>query len=238
MANGGGGTPFFVVFDTCTHARYYGDVHEVLALPEGCVIRYEYKRYLFKLGAATALDELVDDSSRLPVDALLMYGQKRGYRQGDATPPGMLRWEDSVFIPTRSARIVAVAREKGADTQSDVLHFHLQMRGFVDPDSELIEPMVRALEAANSLPFGSREEQQTWISLLPESMELHKGTLISDDQQLWPRVVDKLVKLPTQFENDVFWRVRQVSAASRGTAPTKPLPLENRKTNLRVHATR
>ncbi len=25
--------PFFVIFDTCTHAGYYGDVHEVLALP-------------------------------------------------------------------------------------------------------------------------------------------------------------------------------------------------------------
>ena len=48
--------PFFVIFDTCTHAAYYGDVHEVLALPAGAIVRYEYKRYLFKPEAAATLD--------------------------------------------------------------------------------------------------------------------------------------------------------------------------------------
>ena len=33
--------PFFVIFDTCTHAAYYGDVHEVLALPAGAIVRYD-----------------------------------------------------------------------------------------------------------------------------------------------------------------------------------------------------
>ena len=29
---------FFVVFDTCTHARYHGAVHQVLALPEAAYV--------------------------------------------------------------------------------------------------------------------------------------------------------------------------------------------------------
>lgn len=28
---------FFIVFDTCTHAAYYSDVHQVLSLPEGAL---------------------------------------------------------------------------------------------------------------------------------------------------------------------------------------------------------
>jgi hypothetical protein len=68
-------TPLFVVFDTCTHARYYSDVHEVLAMPEGGIIRYEYKRSLCKPDAAAALDALCNSPSALPVDMLLMYGQ-------------------------------------------------------------------------------------------------------------------------------------------------------------------
>lgn len=238
MTNEGGAGPFFVVFDTCTHARYYGDVHEVLALPQGSIIRYEYKRYLFKATAAAALDGLVNDPAKLPADALLMYGQKRGYRQGDPDSPGMLRWEDSVFIPTRSARIVAVARERDADPESDVLHFHLETRGFIDPDSKWLEPMVRALEAANSLPFGRRNEQYAWISLLPDSLQAHRGALVSDHQLPWSKVIDSLVTAPTQFEKDVFWRVREICPASHTAAPSEPLPLQDRKTNLRVHTSR
>jgi hypothetical protein len=113
--------PFFVVFDTCTHARYYGDVHEVLAMPEGGIIRYEYKRSLFKPNAAAALEALCNDPSPLPVDALLMYGQKRNYRQGEPDPTEMLRWHDSDFIYTRSARVVAVARVPGAELSSTSL---------------------------------------------------------------------------------------------------------------------
>jgi hypothetical protein len=119
-----------------------------------------------------------------------------------------------------------------------VLHFHLEMRGFVDPDSKWLEPMVRALETANSLPFGALTEQHAWISLLPESVQAHKEELVSDDQLPWSKVVDRLVTAPTQFEKDVFWRVRQICPASRTAAPNVALPLQDRKTNLRVHTSR
>jgi len=230
--------PFFVVFDTCTHARYYSDVHEVLAMPEGGIIRYEYKRSLFKPDASAALEALCNNPSALPIDALLMYGQKRNYRQGEPDPTEMLRWHNSDFIPTRSARVVAVARVPGAEPASDVLHFHLQMRGFVDPDAAPIAQMVQALEAQDALPFGERGRQHVWISLLPAALDSSRAALQSDDQQLWGKIVDKFVTLDTQFKNDIFWRVRDISKASQGGAPGAPVRLQDRGTNNRVHTSR
>jgi hypothetical protein len=230
-------TAFFVVFDTCTHARYYGDVHEVLTMPEGGIIRYEYKRSLFKPDAAAALDALCADPSPLPIDTLLMYVQKRNYRQGERDPDTMLRWNDSDFIPTRSAKIVAVARIPGADAASDVLHFHLRTKGFVDPDAPAIAAVVQAMEAANALPFGD-QNQHTWVSLLPAPLETRRAELRSDNQQLWAKVVDKFVLLDTQFKNDVFWRAREICEVSRPDRPGMPLPLKDRNTNQRVHTSR
>ena len=152
----------FVIFDTCTHAAYYGDVHEVLALPAGAIVRYEYKRYLFKPEAAATLDGFANAPTGLPADTLLMYGEKRSYRKGAKDPQEMLRWKDSVFTPTRSARIVGVARVSGAYAEEDVFHIHLEMRGFVDPHSPLIEELVQALEADSALPFGIKNQEHTW----------------------------------------------------------------------------
>lgn len=230
---------FFVVFDTSTQPEYYADVHRVLALPAGAVIPYEYPRYLYTSGAANALDALVEDQSGLPVDALLMYGQKRDYEQGQRDPTDMLRWDDSVFVPIRSARIVAAARTLEADARSDVLRFHLQLRGFIDPDADLVKELVCALEAANSLPFGDRDTQYSWIALLPDVIRSRAATLISDDQRRWSSVVDKLVTLRTQFHDDVFWRVTEIKPDKSGAnAASSTLSLRDRKTNVPADANR
>lgn len=209
------GAPLFVVFDTCTQAEYYADVHRVLALPEGAVLRYEYKRYLWTSEAANAIETFIDAPVGLPADALLMYGQKRDFKQGDPDPDEMLRWDDSVFVPTRSARIVSAKRTVGSSARSDVLHIDLQMQGFVNPKSDAVENLVRALEATDSLPFGDRDSQYNWVSLLPGALQASAVTLISDDQRYWQSVVDELVTLPTQFQADVFWRLTGIREARR-----------------------
>jgi hypothetical protein len=122
--------------------------------------------------------------------------------------------------------------QQDADPQSDVLHFHLEARGFVDPDTTHLEPMVRALESANSLPFGT--VGHVWVSLLPDSSLPHRVELVSDNSLPWSKVVDRLITAPTQFEKDVFWRVRRICRASQ----SDPLPLEDRKTNVPVHTSR
>jgi hypothetical protein len=224
---------FLVVFDTCTHASYYGDVHEVLALPQGAVIRYEYKRRLFKADAAQEVERLASRPSDLPMPVLLMYGEKNNFVQGSGDPPTMLTTADSVFLPTRSANLIAVGIVKGATAQDDVFYLHLALRGFVDPDLKEIKDLVVALETANSLPFGTAGLQQTWVCLLPGSINPHRDLLISDSPDLWSKVIDKLITLPTQFRNDVFWRVRSL-AEERNGARFKAVELVDRSTNQRV----
>ena len=228
---------FFVVFDTCTHARYYGDVHQVLSLPEDAVIRYEYKRYLYTADAAAAIDSLMRDPSSLPVPALLMYGEKKGFVQGDAEPTTMLRVSDSVFVPTRSAQLVAVGVNSSANRKDDVLYLHFQLRGFVWPSAPVVDELVAALEAANSLPWGDRDTQHKWISLLPAALEGKKGQLISDQSTSWTQVVDKFIDLPTQFAKDVFWRVQRV-VEFKGGSPGANVPIEDRGSNERAHIDR
>jgi len=227
----------FVIFDTCTHASYYGDVHQVLAFPEGAVIRYEYKRGLFTPDAALAIDDLTRRPLKLPMPALLMYGQKRGFVQGSKDPQTMLTTADSVFVPTRSANLVAVAVDKAPVERQDVLYLHLQLRGFVDPELPLVGELVEALGALNSLPFGDRQTQHKWISLFPPAVGDREADLISDDQNLWPKVIDKLVGIETQFKRDVFWRVRSLSEEKDG-AEDREVPLVDRPTNVRVHSDR
>ena len=228
---------FFIVFDTSTHAAYYSDVHQVLALPEGAVIRYEYKRLLYKADAAAEIERIAAHPSELPRPVLLMYGEKLGFAHGDPDPDKMLTVADSVFIPTRSAELVAVAIVRGADRADDVLYLHLKLKGFVRPDAKPVQALVAALEAANSLPFGDKRTQYAWISLLPAGLTPHATELVSDDQEIWPAVIDAFVLGPTQFVNDVFWRVRGLFEENKGAQTTEVQPVD-RPTNERVHSER
>jgi len=166
-----------------------------------------------------------------------MYGEKQGFTHGDRDPNTMLTVADSVFIPTRSAELVGVAVVPGAETADDVVYLHLKLKGFIRPDTAAVRSLVAALEAANSLPFGDKRTQYVWISLLPPAMAAHAAELVSDDQEAWPTVVDAFVLTPTQFEKDVFWRVRGLFEEQDG-APANEVHLIDRGTNERVHPDR
>lgn len=222
--------PFFVVFDTSTQARYYSDVHELMALPAGAVIRYEYKRYLCTPEASATLDKLIDDPTQLPVDALLMYGEKRSFRKGDPDPAEMLRKADSIFIPTRSCRIVNVGKVVGASRDQDKLHFHLEVRGFVDPTAPAVDQAVNALEAADALPFGEREKQHRWVALLPAELGAQRPNLVAENSVNWSKVVDAIILQGAQFKDDVFWRVSELREVTR-KGDAKPIRLIRRSNN-------
>ncbi len=78
--------PLLVVFDTSTQTEFYADVHRVLASPAGAVLPYDYERRLTTSAAAQVLDELAGDRNAAPVDVLLMYGERRGFRKADSDP--------------------------------------------------------------------------------------------------------------------------------------------------------
>jgi hypothetical protein len=202
--------PMLVVFDTCTRAEYRRDVHRVLALPHGAVLRYNYKRYLYSSEAAELLSA-PDIRTKVPVDAILMYGELQTYKFGDDdTNLPMLTWDAAKFVSTRSAQIVNVTIQPGATSEEDVIDFHLKMRGYIDPSTFSLKPMVKALEARNQLPFGDRETQHCWISLLPTEPNIDRHELISNDKSTWTRVVRWMFEQQSQFKDDIFWRVEEV----------------------------
>ena len=198
--------PMLVVFDTSTQPEYYRDVHRIMALPSGAIIRYDYKRYLFSNEAGHLLTDATVRT--VPIDVILMYGELKTYNRGDPDRSlPMLTWDNAKFAPTRSAKIVNIAIEEGAERAQDTIHFHLQLSGFVDPASPVIEQLIRRLEAQNQLPFG---DQHCWISCEPDDSNIARRELMSDDPAPWFKVVDWMFSADTQFKGDIFWRVRRV----------------------------
>jgi hypothetical protein len=211
-----------IVFDTCTREEYRRDVHRVLALPVGAVWRYEYKRHLFSEEAAAVLSQAT--SRALPIDALLMYGELNTFKRGDDDKKlPMLTWDNAKFTPTRCARITNVY------VHDDVIHFHLQMRGYLDPSCAAIEQLIRELQQRNQLPFGDRTQQYCWVSVLPEPLRNVEATLASDDDAPWSKIVERMFRADTQFRGDIFWRILNV-VEDREAGPYT-LPLRNRSTN-------
>lgn len=228
----------FIVFDTCTHPSYYGDVHELLARPNDSIIRYEYKRYLWHPEAAEAFDRLVASRTAPSVDVLHIYGEKLDFHKGqDGDPETMLTWEDSVFVPIRRAKIVNVSnphrKDSNNDPRDDKLHFHLLLGDFVAPETPVLEPLITALEVQNALPFGDPETQHSWIALTPESVQDDLKAIFSSEGGSWTSVVDRFVTAETQFAEDVFWRITSIEDVSK--TPAVPVERGDRSKNELGH---
>lgn len=193
--------PALVVFDTCTRSQYYADVHQLLALPAGAILRYDYQEKYFSPEAFAYLRELKE--SECPVDIILFYGQFSDYAKGAVDPKGqLLDPANSVLIPTRYARLCNVAVEEriGGDGGSrTVIYFHMELSGFPDPDSPAIRPLLDMLAEKKELPF------EKWVTLAPEGADL--SAFRQDGVGLWGKVVDRLADAPSQFHGDVFWRI-------------------------------
>lgn len=215
-----------IIFDTATKPDYYKDVHRVLALPVGAIIRYDYER---RLWSAEAQAEIAAFSAQAaPIPALLIYGQDKDYKKGDPDPRGMLTQKNAFFVPTRFAHIVNYAVEPNlADRERENLNIHLQLDGFVDPTTEAIDKLIAALEAKDELPF-DRDRGYIWVSKCPEGVS--QEALSENDEGHWPAVIDRFASKPSQFAGDVFWRVLDFDRVTQKGANAK-LKLKSRVSN-------
>jgi hypothetical protein len=214
-----------VIFDTCTKPDYYRDVHKVLASPMNSIVRYDYERRLWTVGAAGVADNLTADKT--PVRALLMYGQLKSYKQDDTDPEYMLTWENGIFIPTRAAKVVNVSYDPHANNERENIYIHLRLKHFIDPKNPEIELLIGALEARRELPFG-RANGHKWISECPEGIDADRLFDGSDDK--WPLVIDAFASNPSQFSGDVFWRITGMRAATKIRSKSE-LIIKSRDTN-------
>jgi hypothetical protein len=184
---------FWVIFDTSTLRDYYQDVHNVLAMPEGFVVRYEYKtKYL-----SDAAIKLAEASGPRPL--LLLYTQKEidypRATNGTSAPRNPTGAADLLFA-TRVGTMVNVTRD------GDNYYFDFQVAEYPNQDQAAMQAVHDALDAEGSAPWKNRK----WVatSTLTDKLDVLK---IGEPQQNWAEIVHRLSTAPIQFSGDAFWRL-------------------------------
>jgi hypothetical protein len=196
-----GAAMFWVIFDTSTKRDYYRDVHNILALPPGATIRYDY-------GEKDMSTAAVDAAKRAGIagnPVLLAYAQTKTFKKGDADPKGAIPVAGGFWTPTRLAVLKHVQVADGR------CYFDLEMAGYPAPDEASFAAIAQDLAARNEVPF------EKWIAICdrdPDYAALRVGELAAN----WAAVVDRLGNFPSQFAGDTFWRLAQVATGSERAA--------------------
>lgn len=181
-----------VIFDTSTKAPYYKDVHNLLALPAGGILRYDYRRVLI---TADVLDEL--PIIKLPIPVLLAYAQSKTFKKGDDDPSPGTAITEMLWIPTRLATLVNVSFDEKVE-------FDLDVGGYPENNDEFAQ-LMEELHKAGRAPF------KKWVVGRPEA-DLLGSFEGGNDQANWERIVDELGRVPSQFCDDSFWRLKAPSS--------------------------
>ena len=208
-----------VIFDTCTKPAYYTDVHRLLALPEGGVIRYDYSSNHITSEMRSAFDQSISFDT-----VLIAYAQARDYVKGQPAPHGIQKWEEMMWIGTRFARLLAVWSEQRDQDRRYFLA--LEMQGYPVRQEELAGSIFRPLHAQEEVPY------KIWVAQSPMT---EAGVFSAGDDltQGWTTVINCIGDPPSQFAGDSFWRVKTVRVSNRETHPT-PVRSNNRMTNYRL----
>jgi len=197
---------FWVIFDTSTLRDYYRDVHNVLAAPEGVVIRYEYRtKYLSD--AAIALAERPS-----PRAVLLLYAQQDTQypRSEGKSAPSDPSVADELVFATRLATMVNVTKD------GENYYFDFQVAEYPNQDQTALATILGTLETQGTVPWKNRK----WVatSTLHEKLDVLK---IGEIQQNWTEIVNRLSTPPVQFSGDAFWRLEGPFQAG-SQSPTRP----------------
>jgi hypothetical protein len=181
---------FWVIFDTSTRREYYQDVHNLIALPAGATVRYQYRDQYLSDAALNA----VGDTASAPLMVLLVYGQWEKYVKGDRSklsPPA----SEMIWIPTRLAEMHLIPAPEGAN-----FFFDFKVMGYPNVNKDTLKKILDPLVAAGEVPF------QKWVSLsnnLSALEDLRQGK----DSDNWQSIVDQLGSPPIQFAGDSFFRM-------------------------------
>ena len=183
---------FWVMFDTSTKPDYYLDVHNLLALPNGATIRYDYRENHI---AASAL---VEARAQRKGIILLIYAQHAAFQKGGEDHKGVLPYDGALWIATQVASLSHIRNE------GNRFYFDLELSGYPSNNvaalGRILEPLVRAGE----VPF------EKWITTSGRDEDFE---LIREGQPSanWTAVVDRIGTYPSQFADDSFWRVAKIA---------------------------
>lgn len=188
---------FWVIFDTSTKRDYYRDVHNILALPIGTTIRYDYNDVHFSAEALAAAQN--PNTAGQPV--LLAYAQTRTFKKGNADPNGPLPFDDTLWIATRIASLRHIKSDVGR------YYFDLELREYPDPNEGPFKKIMQELAGRDEVPFAK------WV-VISNLDEDFRALVTQNHANNWAKVIDRLGNFPSQFAGDTFWRVADVAAGS------------------------
>jgi len=180
-------TECWVIFDTCTRQTFYQDVHNLLALPAGSILRYDYRSGRLSANALNAAQLWQKWDA-----VLLVYAQSRGYTKKSPDPTAIFPFDDMLWVPTRLATMRFLMKAPG-----DVYYFDLLLEGYPDIDDQATKKILFDLHQAGDIPY------QKWVATAHD-----RPTDFSSSEDGWNKIVDRLGIGPSQFAGDTFWRLQ------------------------------
>ena len=215
-------TRFWVIFDTSTRREYYLDVHNLLALPVGATLRYEYReKYL-----STAARFAAENADSAPAFVLLVYGQWKQYVKGDIPHGGLPAggtakqsppFSEMLWVPTRFAEMQLIPSPEAAN-----YFFDFKLLGYPNVDQTALSQILTPLDAAAEVPF------HKWVSL-SNDLKAFESLQRGKDSENWQAIVDKLGTPPSQFAGDSFFRLTGSYRGLMGR-PITPTYIEDKQT--------
>ena len=201
-------TEFWVIFDTCSKPDYYLDVHNLIALPQGWILRYGYRRQLLT-GRA---EEVIFGSAQQPSLALLVYAQTASFHRGDEPPEDEIP-PDMHYVATRMAHLALIPTPDG-----ERAYFDIVVDGYPTPNGDALDTIIGRLAQEDSVPY------KKWVAISSQLDAYHSLSQQSRDSN-WEQIVEALATPPIQFIGDIFWRL---GAPNSGVSPTaEPLSGED-----------
>ena len=181
---------FWIIFDTCTRPQYYQDVHNILALPEGSIYRYEYRvSHMSPLAIQAA-------TSQMQGKALLVYAQANHYRKGDPSPATETPTEKILWVATRLAEVTLIPSQEG-----ETFYFDLKLTRYPKLDQVVLSRILKPLIDLGETPF------RKWVTISRNFDDLHELDSGNSDGN-WESIINALGRFPSQFDGDNFWRLR------------------------------
>jgi len=188
---------YWIVFDTSEYGKYYGDVHNIIALPPGATYRYDYGVRQITQGA---LGRVADPKARalfVYTQCQIDYARKDGKSTPTATVPGIS------YIATRLGRMHNVTQE------GERYHFDFTVEEYPAQGTHLVNLMTHLVEREETplAPNTNGDPAQKYVCVSTNKAALDELSG-QDDDAAWAEIVRLLSTPPMQFSQDTFWRLK------------------------------
>jgi hypothetical protein len=185
---------FWIIFDTSTKRDYYRDVHNLLALPPGGTIRYDYNKVHLTDGA---IERAKETTNKRPSEVLLVYAQDRNFSKGGRDYIGPLSQADAFWIGTRLGLL------RHLFDHVDRYYFDLEVTGYPSSDRDALSRILTPLISDSEVPFNK------WVGISEANQDLAK-LKVGGFAHNWSALVDTIGMAPSQFSGDSFWRIARI----------------------------